>query len=191
MKVIYLLSVLLFVLLVTVILVRSAMLGRRGIKSIVFGEDKRDFLLVPFVLLIAYIVVAVAFELPIWEVAVRPFWQLAWLAVVGVVVCTLSLVGAVATLNSFGDSFRVGIDEQKPDKLVTTGMFAISRNPIYLCFLAFMVGQFLIHPNVVLLVSWGLFAMAIHRRVMREERFLVKHYGEEYVAYFEKVRRYF
>jgi protein-S-isoprenylcysteine O-methyltransferase Ste14 len=32
---------------------------------------------------------------------------------------------------SFGTSFRVGIDVEHPDKLVTTGIFAVSRNPIY------------------------------------------------------------
>jgi hypothetical protein len=45
-----------------------------------------------------------------------------------------ALIGFAVTLKSFGDSFRVGIDEKKPDKLVTSGMFAISRNPIYVCF---------------------------------------------------------
>jgi hypothetical protein len=35
-----------------------------------------------------------------------------------------------ASLVSFGKSFRVGIDIDYPDKLVTSGVFAITRNPI-------------------------------------------------------------
>src|SRR5574341_2393107 len=37
----------------------------------------------------------------------------------------------VASLISFGDSWRVGVDEKQPGALVTTGVYTISRNPIF------------------------------------------------------------
>jgi protein-S-isoprenylcysteine O-methyltransferase Ste14 len=109
---------------------------------------------------------------------------------VGLALCLVALIGFALTLVSFGDSFRVGIDEHTTDKLVTSGMFAISRNPIYVCFLMFFTGLFLIHRNIVIAVSVVLFALAIHRQVLREEMFLASHYGEEYENYCKKVRRY-
>lgn len=187
----YTLSVYFLILFVVMVLIRAAMLRRRGIRVIVFGQtDKSDFILVPLVLAIAYTTLANTFGLPIWNVLIRPFWSSTAPGWVGVALCVISVIGFAVTLSNFGDSFRVGIDENKPDKLITGGMFAISRNPIYVCFLMFFTGLFLIHRNIVIAVAVVLFAMAIHRQVLREEKFLTSHYGKEYESYCKKVRRY-
>jgi len=185
------LGVCLFVLFVIMVLVRTAMLRRRGIRAIVFGQtDKSDFLLVPLVFAIAYSALANTFGLPIWSLLVRPFWSNLLPGWMGLALCCVAVVGFALTLASFGDSFRVGIDEKEPDNLVTGGMFAISRNPIYVCFLLFFTGLFLIHRNIVIALSVVLFALAIHRQVIREETFLSAHYGAAYEAYRSRVRRY-
>jgi len=93
-------------------------------------------------------------------------------------------------LDEGNTAFRVGIDEKKPDKLVTSGLFALSRNPLYVCFNTFLVGQFLVHRNIVIAVAAVGFALAIHRQIWREETFLSVHYGAEYEKYCKKVRRY-
>ena len=70
------LSVCLFALFVIMVLIRAAILRKRGIRVIVFGQtDKSDFLLVPLVLSIAYTALAGTFGLPIWEILIRPFWD--------------------------------------------------------------------------------------------------------------------
>ena len=185
------LSVCIFALFVVIVLVRAAMLRRCGIRVIVFGEtDKSDFILVPIVLAIAYAVLAKTFGLPIWGVLVRPFWSSEIPGWFGLALCITAAIGMVLTLVSFGNSFRVGIDENKPDELVTSGMFAISRNPIYVCFLMFIVGLFMIHCNIIIAVAVVLFVLAIHRQILREEKFLLSHYGKEYEDYRKRVRRY-
>ena len=185
------LSIILFALFVIVVLIRAAVLRKRGIRVIVFGQtDKSDFLLVPLVLAIAYSALANTFGLPIWGVLIRPFWTSMIPGWAGLILSLISIVGFALTLASFGDSFRVGIDEEKPDKLITQGMFAISRNPIYVCFLLFFTGLFLVHRNIVIAIAIVLFALAIHRQVIREEKFLASHYGEGYEEYRTKVRRY-
>ena len=78
----------------------------------------------------------------------------------------------------------------KPDKLVSSGMFAFSRNPLYVCFDMFLFGQFLIHRNIIIAVAIVGFALAIHRQILREEKFLASHYGGKYEEYRKKVRRY-
>ena len=185
------LSVFAFIAFVCTVLVRAAIMRRKGINALVFGvTDKSDFLLVPMVLAIAYTVLANTFGLPMWEPLIKPFWETVIPGWIGLVLCGLAIIGFALTLASFGDSFRVGIDEEKPDKLVTTGMFSISRNPIYVCFLMFFTGLFLIHRNIVIAAAVILFALAIHRQVLREEKFLKSYYGAEYEAYCRKVRRY-
>jgi protein-S-isoprenylcysteine O-methyltransferase Ste14 len=187
----YYLSVLLFAFFVICVAGRAAMLRKKGVKAIVFGAtDKTDFLLIPFVLLIVYAVSANAFGLPLWKPLVRPFWSLSIPGWIGIGLCAFAVIGITLTLVSFGDSFRVGIDEQKPDRLVTTGMFAISRNPIYVCFNLFFLGQFLIHRNILILVAAVGFALMIHRQILREEKFLKSHYGTDYTGYCRNVRRY-
>ena len=75
----------------------------------------------------------------------------------------------LASLISFGRSFRVGIDVDRPDKLVTTGIFAWSRNPIYVALFLVLAGQFLVFPNWVPLVYLFAGTWLFHRQVLREE----------------------
>jgi len=94
------------------------------------------------------------------------------------------------SLISFGKSFRIGIDPDQPDKLVTTGIFGFSRNPIYVAFGLVLTGEFLVFPNWILLVYPVTVGWLIHRQVLREEEFLRAHYGQSYSEYCQRVRRY-
>jgi len=173
------------------VLIRAAMLRGRGVRALVFGRThKSDFLLVPLVLSILYTLLANPLSLPMWSLLVRPFWSGTALGWVGIALCAVSIVGFALTLASFGNSFRVGIDDVKPDKLITNGMFAFTRNPIYVCFFVFFIGLLLIHRNMMISISVAIFALAIHRQILREEVFLASHYGAEYKMYRKKVRRY-
>ena len=187
----YYISAVEFALFIILVAGRAAMLRRKGIKAIVFGAtDKTDFLLVPFVLAVIYAVCANAFGLPLWKPLAKLFWETLIPGWVGLALCAVAIVGIAVSLASFGDSVRVGIDEQKPDKLITDGMFAISRNPIYVSFNTFFVGQFLIHRNIIIAVSGVGFMLLIHRQILREEKFLKSHYSVEYEEYCRKVKRY-
>ncbi len=187
----YIASVILFAMFIITVLVRAALLRRKGIRAIVFGAtDKTDFLLVPFVLVIVYAVLANSFSLPLWKPLVNPFWGTVITGWAGLMLGAAGVAGMIFTLISFGDSFRVGIDEVKPDRLVTTGMFRVSRNPIYVCFDLFFVGLFLVHRNIVIAIAVIGFALLIHRQILREEKFLCSYYGAEYKEYCRKVRRY-
>lgn len=168
---------------------RVLLLKRRGVEALKFGEtDRSDFLIPPFALFYFYLVFANAFHLP--TPARQPLFHSPAAAWVGVGLCLAGLALLLWSLVSFGRSFRVGIDARKPDRLVTAGAFAFSRNPIYVAFFGILLGQFLIFPNWLLLVFLGGAAWLFHRQVLREEAFLQQHYGEEYMAYYRKVRRY-
>jgi len=185
------LSAVVLALLIALVAGRVLMLRRRGVNVFLFGAtDKSDFLLMPLMLFMFYVVLSGAFQLPLPAILKDSFWQAAALRWLGLAVCGLSLIWFAMTLVSFGESFRVGIDEQAPDKLVTAGMFALSRNPLYVGFYGFFLGMFLIYPNLALLVFIILFAAAIHRQILREEKFLLAHYGEAYEAYAQRVKRY-
>jgi len=170
---------------------RALLMRKKGIRVIVFGRtDKSDYLVLPVVLLLIDSVFSQVFGLPMWNFLVIPFWYANAPGWVGLALCAIALVGIAVGLISFKDSFRVGIDESKPDVLITTGLFALSRNPLYVCFALFFFGMFLVHRNVLITFAVILFPLAIHRQILREEVFLKKHYGDEYENYCKKVRRY-
>jgi L-ascorbate metabolism protein UlaG (beta-lactamase superfamily) len=58
---------------------------------------------------------------------VQPLWETIIPGWFGLAFCAVALIGFTLTLHSFGDSFRVGIDKEHPNKLVTSGMQSIGR----------------------------------------------------------------
>lgn len=77
-----------------------------------------------------------------------------------------------------------------PTKLVDSGPFGFSRNPVYLGGLAVLVGVALVLGAVSPWVIVIVFALLIHHAfVLPEEEFLQECLGEEYMEYCKKVRR--
>ena len=183
------LAALTLVLMLAMVLTRVLLLRSAGTRAVHFGGiDKTDFLIPPFAFFYFYIVCAAAFNFP--TVTHQVIFRSELLAWVGVLLCAIGLTLLLQSLVSFGKSFRIGIDLDHPDKLVTSGIFAYTRNPIYVAFGTILLGQFLVFPNVITLVyliaATGLF----HRQVLREEQSMTKLYGSEFAAYRQKVPRY-
>ena len=177
------------VLLLGMVLTRALLMRRGGTKAIHFGEiDKTDFLIPPFALFYFYIVFAAAFDFP--TVSRQEFFHSATISWAGALLCMAGLFLLFLSLVSFGKSFRVGIDQTDPDKLVTTGIFAFSRNPIYVAFGFVLLGQFLLFSNWILLVYMVAAIWLFHRQILREEEYLSGHYGQPYSEYCDRVRRY-
>ena len=183
------LAALAVVLMMGVVLTRVLLLRRRGVAAMHFGKmDRTDFLIPPFALFYFYLIFAHAFDWP--TVSRQEFFGSDILAWLGVLLCAAGLLLLLWSLISFGRSFRVGIDADHPGGLVTSGAFAVSRNPIYTAFALILVGQFLVFPHWLLLVYLLAGFWLLNRQSRREEAFLQSHYGDEYTRYRSKVRRY-
>src|SRR5262245_22634012 len=183
------LAALTIVLLLGMVLTLVVLMRRAGTRAMHFGAiDRTDFLIPPFALFYFYTVFAAVFNLPL--VSTQKFFHSEVVSWVGVFLCFGGVILLLLSLVSFGKSFRVGIDIDHPDKLVTTGVFAFSRNPIYVAFGLVLLGQFLVFPNWILLLYLAAGIWLFHRQVLREETFLRTHYGQEYAEYCNRVRRY-
>jgi hypothetical protein len=68
----------------------------------------------------------------------------------------------------FRASFRVGIDTDRPNRLITNGIFSFSRNPIYAAFAIILIGEFLILPNWITLIYIAAATWLFHRQVLRD-----------------------
>lgn len=182
-------AVLTVILLLGTVISRVLVLRRAGIEAMHFGNlDKTDFLIPPFALFYFYTIFAAAFNWPL--VSQQRLFDLAAVSWAGVLLCLGSILVLVWSIISFGKSFRVGIDIDKPDQLITNGAFAFSRNPIYVGFWFMLLGQFLIFPNWIPLLYLGAATWLFHRQVLREEEFLMEHYSQEFQDYCDRVRRY-
>jgi protein-S-isoprenylcysteine O-methyltransferase Ste14 len=172
------------------VLVRALMMKKQGIEAMNFGKlDRTDFSILPFALFYFYIVFTATFNFP--SISTQQFFHSEVISWVGVFFCLAGLALLLWSLVSFGQSFRVGIDTEHPDKLITSGIFALSRNPIYVAFASILLGQFLIFSNWILLGYIGAAMWLFHRQILREEDYLKQHYGNEYLEYCDRVRRYF
>ena len=118
-----------------------------------------------------------------WRLLGRRHARVARMAGSGLLVSGILLIGwAVKSVGPHLDP-----DERR---LVTTGAYAVSRNPMYVGWTMLYVGLTVRSNN-----GWGvLFLPAIlvatHRIVRREERSLAAKFRDEYAAYRRRVRRY-
>lgn len=122
------------------------------------------------------------------------FGSLSWLdlpalRVAGWLMLALSLAWVVAAQAQMGGSWRIGIDPGAPAPLVEKGVFAWSRNPIFLGMRAALLGLFLVLPNAVTLALLLLGEVLIQVQVRLEESHLGRVNGPRYEAYRQAVRR--
>ena len=175
-------------LMISFVLFRLRQMKKIGIEAMLFGKiDKRDFLIPPFVLFYFYLIIANTFDLPKFGELLTHDTTSAW---IGALFCIFAPAVFLFGMVSFGKSFRVGIDLDKPGGLVLTGAFSISRNPLYLAFFMILIGVFLIFPTWIFFTYFVAGLWLIDRQVCLEENALRTIYGKEYDDYCNKVRRY-
>lgn len=108
----------------------------------------------------------------------------------------LALFGAgfVATVVSqatMGASWRLGVDERDRTELVTSGPFAVVRNPIYASMIPAIGGLALLAPSVLALAGWLLLVAALQAQTrLVEEPYLRRVHGDRYRRYAERVGRF-
>jgi protein-S-isoprenylcysteine O-methyltransferase Ste14 len=74
--------------------------------------------------------------------------------------------------------------------LVVTGLYRVSRNPMYLAVLLILIGWAVGFGSRALTIYAGVVAIAFHLRVVfGEEPWLARRYGEEWIHYRASVRR--
>ena len=76
------------------------------------------------------------------------------------------------------------------NELMTTGVYAYVRNPVYSAFMFVCTGVLMIYGNIVLLllpiIYWGFMTILMKST---EEKWLEDLYGQEYIQYLQRVNR--
>jgi len=79
--------------------------------------------------------------------------------------------------------------EVPPERIITTGPYRYTRNPMYLGHLIFLAGLAILFWSWFAVILLVLRALWFHRRVLRDEARLEKKFGEPYAAYRRRAKR--
>lgn len=192
---VYLPLFLLLYLLVTFVVPSWRVYRRTGIHPVTFGksDSAHDYigrwmkgvtgLLAAVVLFFSFAGEGYAYALPI------PYLETGWIRIAGLLLIHLSLGWIIVAQRQMSNSWRIGIDEQHRTELVTRGVFALSRNPVFLGMLVSVAGMFLVLPNLATLLVLVVSYVLIQIQIRLEEEFLGRQHGTVYQNYRLKVRR--
>jgi protein-S-isoprenylcysteine O-methyltransferase Ste14 len=112
------------------------------------------------------------------------------LSYLGIVVDVVCLWLFYRTHRDLGHNWSVSLDLRERHILVTTGIYATVRHPMYAGFWLMAVAQALLLPNWIAgpagLVGFGILFFG---RVRREEDMMIGAFGDEYRAYMRRTAR--
>lgn len=112
------------------------------------------------------------------------------LAVLGIMVAAAALVMFRLTHKALGRNWSVSLQLKDDHKLITHGVYARVRHPMYTAFWLMALAQALLLPNFVAgfagIVGFGTLYLL---RVKQEEALMLKGFGPEYQAYMDRTGR--
>lgn len=109
--------------------------------------------------------------------------DLGWLKTTGFIMTMMGLMLTFIAQLQMKNSWRLGIDQNDQIELVTSGLFTISRNPIYLGLGIGFIGFFLIAPSIGSLIFLLLMFYGVSQKIDDEQQFLENKFGKKYEAY--------
>jgi protein-S-isoprenylcysteine O-methyltransferase Ste14 len=111
------------------------------------------------------------------KITTDPYWFYIGLALFG-----LGCLLCVVSVSNFANPAKSGINLR--------GLYRVSRNPMYVAYFIYFLGCVLLTHSFVLLVILFIFQISAHWIIRSEERWCVKKFGDEYINYMNKVKRY-
>jgi protein-S-isoprenylcysteine O-methyltransferase Ste14 len=114
-----------------------------------------------------------------------PFSEMKGTSIVGFVLLITGVLLYILTMVQFLKEFKKG-------KLITTGTYRLSRNPLYTSWILFILPGLSLHwNNWVILLASVIMCISFIRNIHVEEEQLQQAFGKEYEDYKQKVGRLF
>ncbi|HXZ86794.1 MAG TPA: isoprenylcysteine carboxylmethyltransferase family protein [Myxococcota bacterium] len=110
---------------------------------------------------------------------------------IGLCLLVLGFALTVVAQRSMGTSWRMGVDRDEQTALVTHGVFARVRNPIYTGILLVLTGMLLLVPGPLAAAALGCTWLGLQIQVRAlEEPYLERVHGERYRSYARRTGRF-
>ena len=101
---------------------------------------------------------------------------------VGLAVYGLGIVFCAVSVYDFAKPAENGLNR--------SGLYRVSRNPMYVAYFIYLLGCVLLTRSLVLLALLIVFQLSAHWIILSEERWCIRKFGKDYTAYMRRVRRY-
>lgn len=111
------------------------------------------------------------------KITIDSYWFYAGLAVYG-----LGVILCIVSVTNYAKPAENGINLH--------GLYQVSRNPMYVAYFIYFLGCVLLTRSLILLVVLLIFQISAHWIILSEERWCIEKFGQVYVNYMNKVRRY-
>jgi protein-S-isoprenylcysteine O-methyltransferase Ste14 len=109
---------------------------------------------------------------------------------IGILGLILSTFVFISGFNMFKSYDENPLPSSTTDRIIKTGIFAYTRNPIYLSIIMFFLSMFLVFENVMYFLSAVGLTIWLHNYVIKsEENFLINKFPGEYDLYMKAVKR--
>lgn len=99
-----------------------------------------------------------------------------FLYVIGLFLFTITII-------NFSSPNEIGLN--------TNGIYKFSRNPMYVSYSIYFISIALLSKSLILLIMIIMFQVSSHWIILAEERWCISSFGEMYMQYMKKVKRYF
>jgi protein-S-isoprenylcysteine O-methyltransferase Ste14 len=130
------------------------------------------------------VMVLLHFFLPVYEITPYP------LNAIGLIPLALGIILNLAADNALKKHDTTVKPFEESTRLITTGVYKYSRNPMYLGMILIMIGVALLMGSLTPYIIVAVFIVAIEQVFIRaEESTLHEKFGHDWTAYREKVRR--
>lgn len=101
---------------------------------------------------------------------------------VGIIIYSLGIILYGASMINYSKPKINGIN--------LSGLYRVSRNPMYIAYFIYFLGCVFLTQSLILLALLICFQISAHWIILSEERWCIKKFGEEYIKYMNRVRRY-
>lgn len=164
---------------IPILLIRYGLLGlldreslqRAGLFAPVKGKEK--------ISLYVYQITTIAILIKLLSLKIRTDSE--WFSI-GMIIYSVGLVLYTISIINYAAPKGNGIN--------VNGLYRISRNPMYIAYFIYFIGCALLTHSWFLLSLLIVFQVSAHWIILSEERWCIIKFGEEYINYMNKVRRY-
>jgi protein-S-isoprenylcysteine O-methyltransferase Ste14 len=108
---------------------------------------------------------------------------------IGIALYAAGLIIVILGFFGLGSSVSVGLPAEKT-QLKTGGIYQFTRNPMYLGGFAMCAGSCVYSIHIINIILFSITLAIHHSIVLKEEVFLEKRFGSNWIEYKNKVQRY-
>lgn len=173
--------------------VKMFMLKKQGIKGNLLGKDNKPKSAIIFDMILSVVTFlggmiqfgSTIYPKLIWSAPTNPP-----VMIIGAALACLGVLFFITAIITMKNNWRAGFNSKQNTRLVTDGIYKYSRNPAFVGFDLIYISCVLTFPNVINIAIALMAVIIFHIQILREEKYLVTTFDQEYKDYKAKTGRY-